>query len=280
MRAAVDIGGTKLLAAVEAASGSCEPVRVVRRATPAGGAVETLIAMLDEARDGAALEAIGMAVPGPFDRTAGRLVDPPNLGRSWWGLELRRGLGARFGCPVEVENDANCAALAEAAFGAGRGLRTVVYLTVSTGIGAGVVQDGRLLLGRHDPEPGHQVLWPAWLGGPPCHCGGAGCLEALASGLAIERRFGVRPEALDDQEAWDDIGRWLGLGVTNLAVHHDPDAIVLGGGVCESADRFWPALEATVETALRLIPRPLIRRAELGADRNLIGALTLLTPPA
>jgi len=177
---------------------------------------------------------------------------------------------------VIVENDANCAALAEAGFGAGRGARTVVYLTVSTGIGAGVVHDGHLLLGRHDPEPGHQVLWPEWLGGPACHCGGAGCLEALASGRAIERRFGVAAERLDDQHAWDEVGRWLGLGVVNLALHHDPDVIALGGGVCHSAYRFWPSLSATIDTHLRILQRPLVTQSALGDDQNLVGALANL----
>jgi glucokinase len=176
-----------------------------------------------------------------------------------------------------VENDANCAGLAEALYGAAAGLPHVVYYTVSTGIGSGVVHHGRLLVGRHDTEGGHQVLWPSWLGdAPPCGCGGYGCLEALASGSAIERRFGVRGEKLQDPAAWEDVGRWLGLAVVNATALHDPDAVVFGGGVCASWNRFWPAMSATIERHLRLQPTPRVLQAALGEDRNMWGALALL----
>ncbi|GAC1343072.1 MAG: ROK family protein [Candidatus Dormibacteria bacterium] len=274
----IDIGGTKLLCGVAAAEPP--PRNLVRLATPEDGALATLTAMLEEAAGGAALEGIGIAVPGPFDRAAGALLAPPNLPAAWHDLPLRAALGERFGCPVVLENDANCAALGEARFGAGRGLNSLVYYTVSTGIGCGVVHDGRLLTGRNDTEGGHQVLWPAWAGGPPCACGGAGCLEALASGTAIRSRFGVAAEELDDPDAWADVGRWLGLAVVNATALHDPEAVVFGGGVCGSWDRFWPALEATVSTSLRLQPAPRISRAQLGDDRNLWGAIALLARTA
>jgi glucokinase len=273
MLGAIDVGGTKLLAAVEV-DGRLGPL--LRRRTPAEDPIGTLAAMLDEVRGGAALEGIAMAVPGPFERAAGSLVDPPGMPRTWWGLRLRDELGRLFDCDVVVENDANCAAVAEAAVGAAAGLRSSVYMTVSTGIGVGIVIDGRLVYGRHDTEAGHMVVWPRWLGGPPCHCGGHGCLEALASGLSIERRFGRRGEDIDDPSVWDDVGRWLGLGVVNLAATLDCEAVVLGGGVVGSADRFWPAMATTVEESLFLVPQPRLLRGTLGDARNLIGALAVL----
>ena len=268
--AAVDIGGTKLLAAVEE-DGRLEPT--LRRATPRDGAVATLVDMIDTVRRGRALDGIAMAVPGPFDREGVALVNPPGMPRSWWGLRLGRELGGRYACDVVVENDANCAAVAESMVGAGAGSRSVVYMTVSTGIGIGVVIDGRLVYGRHDTEAGHMVLWPQWLGGPPCHCGGHGCLEALASGRAIEHRFGRRPEDLDDDDAWDDVGRWLGLAIVNVTAILDCEAVVLGGGVLGSADRFWPSMTRTVASSLFLLPAPRVLKGTLGDERNLIGAL-------
>ena len=276
MLGAIDIGGTKLLAA--AAGEDRRPGPALRRATPAERPLETLVEMLDELRRGEKLAALALAVPGPFDRSRGALVDPPNMPPSWHGLALAERLGARYGCPVTLENDANCAAVAEARAGAGAGMRSLVYFTVSTGIGSGVVVDGRPLTGRHDTEGGHQVLWPSWLGGPPCHCGGHGCLETLASGLAIARRFGLPADRLEDAAAWEDVGRWLGLGIVNAVTLHDPDVVVLGGGVCAAWDRFWPSLSTTVDAALRLQPRPPVRRATLGEDRNLWGALALAEP--
>jgi glucokinase len=278
MFGAIDIGGTKLLAAV--AGDDLRPGVAVRRATPAIDPVGTLAGMLDEVRGGASLRGIAVATPGPFDRAGGRTLNPPNVPAVWLDLPLAAELSARYGCPVLLENDANCAALAEALYGAAAGMRHVVYYTVSTGIGSGVVHDGRLLVGRHDTEGGHQVLWPSGLDGvaspPPCGCGGFGCLEGLASGSAIERRFGVRAEALQDQAAWDDVGRWLGLAVVNATALHDPDAVVFGGGVCASWAKFWPSMAATIERHLRLQPAPQVLRAALGEDRNLWGALALL----
>ncbi len=271
----VDIGGTKCLTSVTDADGSPGPA-LLRRTPPGGDPAAFLGAMLDEVRAGSPLAAIAVATPGPFDRQGARLRNPPGLSPAWHGLDLRATLGQRYGCPVVAENDANCAALAEARFGAGRGFGTAVYYTVSTGIGAGVVHDGKLLIGRHDTEAGHQVLWPEHLGGPECHCGGHGCLEALASGNAIRRRFGRGGEDLDDAAAWADVGRWLGLAVVNTVTLLDCDVVIFGGGVVRSWARFEGALRAAVRSSLLLQPEPEIRRGELGEDRNLWGALALL----
>jgi glucokinase len=275
MYGAIDIGGTKLLAAV--AGPDLRPVRTVRRTTPGEDPIGTMVAMLDEAREGAALQGIAVATPGPFDRERGMTLLPPNVPPAWQNLRVADGLSQHYGCRVLLENDANCAGLAEALHGAAAGLPHVVYYTVSTGIGCGIVHSGRLLLGRHDTEGGHQVLWPSWLGdAPPCGCGGVGCLEALASGSAIQRRFGVAAEELRDDAAWADVGRWLGLAVVNATALHDPDAVVFGGGVCASWQRFWPSMAATIDTHLRLQPKPQVLRAALGEDRNMWGALALM----
>ena len=273
MIALLDIGGTKLAAAAAPEPASTHIENVVRTATPADAAVPGLISLLDEVTRGQRPAAIAISAPGPFDRQTAVLLEPPGMATPWHGLRLGDVLGARFGCPVVVENDANCAALAEARLGAGRGARTVVYFTVSTGIGTGVIRDGHLLDTRHDTEGGHQVLWPEWVGGPACHCGGHGCLEALASGRAIERRFGVPAPALDSDEAWDDIGRWLGLGVVNVTALHDPDVVLFGGGVTAAWDRFAASLRRTIAEHLFLQPAPLVQRGSLGEERSLIGAL-------
>ncbi|HKR99497.1 MAG TPA: ROK family protein [Candidatus Dormibacteraeota bacterium] len=269
----VDIGGTKL------AAGLVDGGRVssvVREPTPSTDPEGALSGLLERAAQGVQLEWIGVAVPGPFDRARGALINPPGMPASWHGAEVAAILGSGFGCPVRVENDANCAALAEAAVGAGKGAETVVYYTVSTGIGSGVVRDGALLAGRQDTEGGHQVVWPEWTGGPPCECGGAGCLEMLASGRAIEHRFGRPPEMLGEQAAWDDVGRWLGLAVTNTTALLDPDVVVFGGGVTRSWARFAPALLDTVRRHIRLQAMPRIELGALPEDiRTLLGASLL-----
>ena len=271
----VDIGGTKCLVSVTGEGGL--PGEPLVRPTPVTGDPAGFLAeMLDAVREGCGLEAVAVSTPGPFDRRRRRLLNPPGMSPAWHGLDLEATLGERFGCPVFAENDANCAALAEAHFGAGRGFRTVVYYTVSTGIGAGTVRDGELVIARHDTEAGHQVVWPAHLGGPPCHCGGHGCLEAVASGNAIRRRFGRAAEELDDPAAWADIGRWLGLAVVNTVALLDCDVVIFGGGVVGAWERFQRVLRQTVRESLFLQPASEIRVAELGVDRNVWGAMTLV----
>src|SRR5260221_489691 len=135
MYGAIDIGGTKLLAAC--AGEDLHPQRVVHRATPPDDPIGVLTAMLDDARDGAGLEAIAVATPGPFDRERGMTLLPPNMPPAWQNLPLADALSAHFGCRVVVENDANCAALAEALHGAAAGLAPGVYYTSSTGTASG-----------------------------------------------------------------------------------------------------------------------------------------------
>jgi glucokinase len=269
---AVDIGGTKLLATVAAAPGAA--VTAVRRPTPRTDCVDHIIGLLREA--GAdELDGVAVAVPGPLDRRSGTLMQPPNLSQDWWDLELRSELSDRLDCPVVVENDANCAALAEAVYGAGRTADRVAYMTVSTGIGTGLVDRGVIVESDADSEGGHQVVWPAWLGGPDCRCGARGCLETLASGTAIERRFGVPPAQLTDPGAWADVGRWLGVGLANVAALQRPDVIVVGGGVTHAVARFWPALCSSFAQHCRLRPVPHVKLVELDATRNLVGGLLL-----
>lgn len=171
---------------------------LARRRRPiesSGSAAEDLRRIADDARSllqeaGAVpgdLACVGVSVPGPFDRERGLLLRPPNL-PGWGDAPVRRVLSEALGLPVHLENDANAAALAEWRFGAGRGFDHVVYLTMSTGIGGGLILDGRLYRGRADGagEVGHvPVEWD----GEPCACGMRGCLEAYAGGAAWAARL-------------------------------------------------------------------------------------------
>ncbi|GIW09363.1 MAG: hypothetical protein KatS3mg061_0420 [Dehalococcoidia bacterium] len=176
------------------------------------------------------------------------LLRLPNLPQWPEALPLAELLAERLGAPTRVDNDANLAALGEHRFGAGRGVDHLVYLTVSTGIGGGIISGGRLLHGVHGfaGEVGHQVILPD---GPPCGCGGRGCLEVLASGTAIVRRAqaaGLPADRLAEegaaavfaaaaagdpraQEVIAGATRALGLGVVNLLHVFDPALVVLGG---------------------------------------------------
>ena len=188
----IDLGGTQIRAAVLRGS------QVLARAATLTGekptperVLQRIFAMVQQALDEAGatlneISGVGVAVPGPLDYRTGTVYAPPNL-PSWQGTPLRTFLQEHYHKPIFVENDANAAALGEYLFGAGQGCRNMVYLTVSTGIGGGVIIDGKLLEGTNGSaaELGHMTI--DWRG-ERCSCGNIGCLEALASGTAIARQ--------------------------------------------------------------------------------------------
>jgi predicted NBD/HSP70 family sugar kinase len=276
----VDLGRTRLRVGVVEDGGRLS--RVVSGSAKDPEAFERLCGTLETARGGAAFDAVCMAVPGPFDRRTQTLVEPTGVASEWhagWaGLALGDLLSRRFRCATYVESDANCAALGEAYFGAGRRAATSVVFMIGTGVGMGAVQHGRLYVGRNDTEGGHQILWPRSLGGPRCECGAYGCLETLVGGSALRRRYGRGGEEIDDPAIWDEVGRWLGLAVVNTTALLDPDVIIFGGGVCERWSLMAPAIERTLAEELILQPPPLIRRSELGQNAGLLGASVLAGP--
>ena len=217
---ALDFGGTKLAAGlVNWRTG--EVLRQARCATVGSrgargqiadmlGLVEGELGLAGAGRP--AIDAVGVSFGGPVDTGRGIVLQSHHV-EGWEGLPLAAELGATFHCPVYLENDANAVALGEYRYGAGRGARTVVYITVSTGIGGGIVLEGELWRGSHGVagEVGHMVVRP---GGPLCTCGNRGCLESLASGPSIARRAreaiaaggGSRTAPTDDSRATDGGG--------------------------------------------------------------------------
>ena len=189
----IDIGGTKLATVVADSTGHI--LSKVRKPTLAEKgpeyALQLLFEMVRETVASADLaqesvSAIGVSCGGPLDTKTGVVYSPPNL-PGWDALPLKAQLESEFHIPVTIENDANASALAEYRFGGGRGYEAVLYMTMSTGIGGGIVIDGQIYHGANDSagEVGHQILLPD---GPRCGCGKRGCLEALCSGPAIARR--------------------------------------------------------------------------------------------
>lgn len=308
----VDIGGTKIALAV-AAAGEAEPVRSTRypaeRERGPGEMIDRMIAeakTLLAASDGE-LAGIGIACGGPLDRKTGTVLGPPNL-PGWDRVPIVARLSRALGAPARLDNDANVAALGEHRDGAGKGARDMVYVTISTGIGAGVIVNGALVHGVAEGagELGHVPIAPD---GPPCGCGSRGCLEALASGTAIGRRAReaalARPEeaialvaraggdaraitaehvaevsATGDalaSELWaasmEHLGTGLAVAVSVLA----PERIVLGGGVTRAGDRLLEPVREAMWRRARMVPRGSVEvvLAALGQDSGVRGAVAL-----
>lgn len=229
------------------------------------------------------VESVGVGVPGLFDAQTGVTTFLPNLPPDWTDLPVAGPLEERIGLPVRLINDARAFGLAELWLGAGRGCETMVGLTLGSGVGGVVVMNGRVHFG-HDGtggEVGHQTLLPD---GPACTCGNRGCLEALTRADAIAGACGtataadaVRAAQAGEERAIEglgEIGRWLGIGISNLIVVLTPDRVVLGGGVSGAGHLLLEPIRDEVRRRVRVTDLEAVEivAAELGTWAGAIGA--------
>jgi glucokinase len=303
----VDLGGTKVLVGVV---GEQHRVLYEDRETSAGQTGDELLNTLErevrqalEARPDAV--AVGLGIPCTIDHERGVAITAVNL--PIHNLPIRDEMRSRLGVPVFIENDANVAALAEHRFGAARGTRDAVMLTIGTGIGGGVIIEGELYRGSNGAasEPGHIVID---FDGPPCqgNCPNHGCLETFASGTALAREgrvaAGREPdsalgralqggEPIDGKAVTDaanagdpvavavvdEAGQRLGAGLTSLANIFEPEVIVIGGGVGKAIGDLMvaPAIEELRSRALPPMNETPVKMAELGPEAGMVGAAEL-----
>jgi len=270
----LDIGGSKLMVAAGDADGRV--ARRTRAATPAEPAegIDRLNAMIAEVAGGEAVAGIGVAIGGPLDWRTG-VVSPLHQPR-WRDLPLGETLGERWGCACHVDVDTNVAALGEYHL-TGETAERFVYLTLSTGMGGGLLLDGRLYRGAGGahPEMAHQAI--AYRCSHPeriaCECGGGDCLEALVSGNGIRRIYAKPAEQLSGPE-WAEVACNLGQGLRNVAALYAPDVIAVGGGIaCGRGEALLgPAREVMAEH-LKIVPAPQVRLSRHGYHTALLGAL-------
>ncbi|MGC2191326.1 MAG: ROK family protein [Candidatus Dormiibacterota bacterium] len=290
--AGVDLGGTWLRVGLAGPDGKVRRRSRARTAASEGpdgvlAQIEGLVREAVEAEPEARLSRLVLAigVPGPLDIGTGVVEGAPNL-PGWRRVPVRDRLEKMLGCQCLIEHDANLGAVAEHRRGTGQGTRDFVYVTVSTGIGAGLILGGQLYRGSQGSagEFGHMVILPD---GPLCNCGNRGCLEAVASGTAIARQGGVssaselgRLAADGDpaaQEVLSRAARYVGLALGGLINLLNPEAVAVGGGVVASAPHFWGEILAGVADASFASVRGICRieQAELGEDVGLLGAIEL-----
>ena len=285
----VDVGGTKVAAARIAGTEVIDPV--VHPTDLSGSdalmaGIEAAIAEVAE-RSGKP-QAIGIGMPSQIDFATGTIVSSVNI--PFEGVALGTELGERLGVPVYLDNDANCAALAEAQFVETAPAQHLLMLTLGTGVGGGVIVDGRIFRGNSGlgAELGHTVIDHD---GPDCpgSCPNRGCLEALCSGTALEREAtakagrtvkgkqvveAARGGDVEAQALLDELGRWLGIGISNFVNVFEPEYLVIGGGLGSAGDLFLDAaLEEAGSRALpALFERVRVSLAKAGNDAGVIGA--------
>ncbi len=316
----IDLGGTKISTALVNRSGGII-ARDYRRTEATEGQQAVVARMLDAAREVMAqsgvtrsqITAVGIGAPGPLDIKTGMTMSPPNL-PGWRCVPLRQLVEDGLGITAFLEKDTNAAALGEFHFGAGRGTRHMIYVTASTGIGSGLILDGKLYYGADGMagEIGHTTILPD---GPLCGCGNRGCLESLASGTAIahlarERvnrgistritelaennldritaELVAKAAAQGDIEAREILAQamnYLGIGVANLVNLFNPQLIVIGGGLTHIGEELFELVRNAI--IRHAFPRPAqtvrVARAELGDQVGILGtaavALTRMDRP-
>jgi glucokinase len=302
----VDIGGTKSAVVLATEKGEIRQRRSEPTQPDLRGPLEVLERLAAMARElltaenvpSGAVQGVGVSCGGPLDTKTGVVYAPPNL-PGWEGVPVKQFFEKALALPVRIENDANATALAEWRFGAGKGTRNFVFLTMGTGIGGGVIIDGRLAHGANDlaGEIGHQTIL---MNGPLCGCGKRGCLEALASGPAIARLAresalygrhrrvltlaGGRPaditahhivEAAKEGDPFaiqilEEAGTYMGVGIANVMQMLNPECIALGTIAVHAGDLIMKPIEAAVEEfawkrirdACRIVPAALGDRGQ------------------
>ncbi|OZS77885.1 sugar kinase [Tetzosporium hominis] len=286
----VDIGGTKIRFGVVTTTGEVLADWTIATQIPLYPYLEQHVK--HALSDHPGIQAIGIGTRGMVEPGTGKIVFEMQL-EGWEGTPVKEWLEGATGLPVAVNNDANVAALAEAILGAGQGERNVVAVTVGTGLGGGLILDGKIMDGKHGGggEIGHMLLYPH---GIPCGCGRRGCAEQYVSGSAIHRLIQeyqvvhedgsfvtpreVFPLALQGhkqaQQVRSRFVQDLALTISSLQAILDMDVVVVGGGVIDSAEAWWNQLLEELEP---LLLKPLnLKRAQFGNEAGMLGAAMLV----
>jgi glucokinase len=305
----IDLGGTKIGTGLVKRDGNvwARDYRLTEASQGRAVVIDRMISaarqVMDEAGLGADdIEAVGIGAPGPLDIPLGILTEPPNL-PGWHNVPLKQIIEDELGIPAHLENDANAAAIGEYLYGAGQGTRHMIYVTVSTGIGGGLILDGQIYHGLTGGagEIGHMTILPQ---GPQCGCGNRGCLEAMASGTAIARegqylvsrgvptliselaedasggvsaRTVVEAMRRGDEYATEIIVQamsYLGIGMANLVNLFNPEMIVIGGGLTNLGDRLLDPVRRGIAlyAFAMLAQQAQVTLARLGDDVGIVGA--------
>ncbi|NLZ47671.1 MAG: ROK family protein [Clostridiales bacterium] len=302
----IDLGGTKIKGALADLDGRIlssytVPTNAFEGEEAVLGRINGVIGKVLEEADKSVndIKAIGIGSPGPLDSKNGIIINSANL--PFKNFNIVKEVKKVYDLPVYLENDANVAAIAEYMFGAGKGTRNMVYVTVSTGVGGGAVLNGKLYKGSTSNalEIGHTTVLPD---GPKCNCGNYGCVEVLTSGTAIARQareaiesgletslsqydkvtsYEVYVEAQKGDKVSKDILEksftYLGIGIANTIVSFDPEMIVIGGGVSKMGSVMFDKVNEVVkERALKaMVESCKIVPAGLGEDTGVMGAVAL-----
>ncbi|MBI2315145.1 ROK family protein [Candidatus Daviesbacteria bacterium] len=266
-----DIGGTNMRVGASADGQTISQSKIIP--TPQGftDGVKQLKQIAQKLSEGEEITGVAGGIAGALDKTKSILVASPHL-TGWVNQPLKVELERIFDCRVELENDANLNGLGEAVNGSGKGKKVVAMITLGTGVGGARIVDSKLDKNIWGFEPGHQVIIPE---GNLCNCGGKGHLEAYVAGSYLEKIYQKKAEDIKDDAVWDQIAKYLSIGLNNLTVFWSPEVIILGGSMIKSLP--FEKVRTYLKAELKIFPTPpKIVLATLGDEAGLYGALELL----
>ncbi len=284
----IDLGGTKIAGVLCTPSGKVlmdvhVPTEAKKGKKQVIENIKKAIRMLIRSHN-VKINAIGIGAPGPILYEKGIVIEAPNL-PGWKRVHLKEILKKEFKVPVFVDNDANCAALAESWFGAGKFVKHFIYMTISTGIGGGIIIDKKLYRGAIGSagEVGHMTIETK---GPKCGCGNYGCLEALASGSALKRKTGLDAISVElaarqgdkkAKKAIAEIAHYLAIGIADLVNVFNPEMIIIGGGLSNMKELLFTPVKNDFKKYALTLPAKSVRivRAKLGTKAGMLGAAAL-----
>ena len=282
----IDVGGTYIRGGIVSGNKITSRLKINTEAKKGRKAVIKNILDSVKTLHSKDIAAIGLGVPGLVDVKRGVVKYSPNLPLK--GADIKKLISKTFRKPVFVDNDANCFALSELIYGAGRGKKNIIGITLGTGIGGGIIIGGKLYYGRGNAgELGHMTIN---FDGPKSKCGNDGCVESYASirgiigrakGLDIENPrelFGLAEDG--DKKAlklWDETGFYLGVAIANYANIFDPDVIVLGGNISKAWKFFYKNMNLTIKKKA-LVKDVKVAKSRLGDDSGVLGAAALCLP--
>ena len=282
----LDLGGTNIkFAVVEFSDFKWTVISTDQTPTQAVNGPAHVVSRLAElaGKHSTGVDGVGVAVPGIFDADKGTILLFPNLPGPWKDFQIVDPIQKASSKPVGIINDARAFSLAEAVMGAAKGKKTVACLVLGTGVGGGIIIDGKVHMGSTQGagEIAHQIVK---YDGPLCGCGARGCAEPLTSSAAISQMAGTSsPEEAyknalaGDQRAihaFEEVGKWLGIAMTNVMAVVSPDVFVIGGGVAQSGDLVLNSMRKQMEERMHLWPTSVIHivPATLGVYAGAIGA--------
>lgn len=270
MQLVFDIGGTNMRIAVSKDGKTLANSKIIPTLQDFDQGILAIKQTAEELSNGEKITKISGGIAGPIDESKSMLVKSPHI-PGWVGKNLKQNLEYLFNATVNLENDAILGGLGEANFGAGKNYEIVAFITIGTGVGGSKIVNGKLDKNVLGFEPGHQIIVPD---GNSCNCGGRGHLEAYVGGAYLKKIYHQKGEDIKDQTVWEEVARYLSLGIHNTIVHWSPNIVIIGGSVSQSIP--LNKVEACLKQYLTIFPHaPVLAKATLGNGAGLLGALTL-----